>query len=68
VRVPLGDIVDYRLKSAAAMTRGPFKAASEQGRVRVVPNFRQGCVCAHERAASLPPTHARPPEPQRASF
>ena len=39
---PHTDLVDYRLASVGLRERGPFKAAMEQGRVHVVPQFRQG--------------------------
>ena len=33
---------DYHLKNAATREQAPFKCAVEQGRVRMVANFRQG--------------------------
>lgn len=42
VKMPHCDIVDYRLASVGTKQKGPFKAAVEQGRVKVVPNWRQG--------------------------
>ena len=40
--VPHQDIVDYRLANTSAKQEGPFKAAVEQGRVRLVSQWRQG--------------------------
>ena len=41
-QVPHCDIVDYRLANVGTKQKGPFKAAVEQGRVKVVSNWRQG--------------------------
>ena len=42
MQMPHCDIVDYRLASVGAKQKGAFKAAVEQGRVKIVSNWRQG--------------------------